>query len=549
MPSLPRQTVPMLAALEEELRFSPREAKRRAITRAEALCRTLDDQTEYPASWVVAAVTGFRPAKDALGVERGSTLRRGMAAFVERESALAEFTEAEMPGGLSVADLLVRWKVSRATLGRMRALGLPSVRVRAGRGPDKVVFTPETVTWFERAHAARLGKAGEFSRLTPEELRRLRRHAARYAQCLKWPMTRVVKRLAQRAGRSQEGIRQALLRDSETSFDRTPHLDAKRRRLLVRAWRLGIDTGVMARKVSRSRGAVRRAINVERGERLRALAASGALAASVGPTFAMKDAGDVILAPAAVREGLGLPGAASIADVLRIARSGNPPIVAVEKHRAVAFHFLTWRAARLIATLNAMNPKASALDRIETDLRWACRLRGELARAQWAVIVRALEGRLGRQCEDLPARALGEMLLEAVLAAAGAVDSFDPFRGGRLAGPVGLVVDRVGASWAREGKLPRTGGPGRAALVLGESARLDEWTQQMRDWQRWLEPPSRVLAAVLADTITPNDAAFLRARFGWGERPSTHAELLARFKMTLPRIGIEEARATRAASH
>lgn len=534
----------MLAALEEELRFSPREARRRAIARAEALCRTLDDDTEYPASWVIASVTGFRPAKDAAGVAQGAALRRGMAAFVERQSALAEMTAEDVPGGIGLLALLTRWKVSRATLGRLRALGLPALRV--GPGSGRVVFAPPTIEWFEHTHAARLGRAGEFARLTPEELARLRRRAARYAKCLKWPMTRVVKRLAQRTGRSAEGVRQALLRKgAEPVFDRTPHLDVRKRRVLVRAWRLGVDLGVMARKVSRSRGAVRRAINVERAARLRGLVASGVLAAHVGPTFTMKDAAEVILAPGAVREGLGLPGAMALAEVLAEARSGKPPIPAVEKHRAVAFHFLTWRAASAVETLHAMNPKASVLDRIETDLRWAARLRAELARGQWAVIVRALEGRLGRRCEDLPARALGEMLLEAVLAAAGAVDAFDPFRGGRLAGPVGLAVDRVGAAWSKEGRMPKVGAAGRAALVLGENARLAEWTHRMSAWQRWLEPPAGVREAAMAGKPTARDAALLRARFGWGERPCTHAELLERFEMTLPRAGIEEAKAVR----
>ena len=152
---------------------------------------------------------------------------------------------------------------------------------------------------------------------------------------------------------------------------------------------------------------------------------------------------------------------------------------------------------------------------------------------------------MGRRCEDLPARALEEMLLEAVFAAAGAVDAFDPFRGGRLAGPVGLAVDRVGAAWSKEGRLPKVGAAGRAALVLGEGARLAEWTHRMSAWQRWLEPPAGVREAAMAGRPTARDAALLRARFGWGERPCTHAELLGRFAMTLPRAGIEEAKAVR----
>lgn len=537
----------MLVALEEELRFAPREARLRCMDRAERLSRTIEDAAEYPAPWVIEAITGYRPEGRMPGVARGAALRAGLGVFVERQSARADLTPDEVPGGLGVPEVLARWDISRATLGRLRRLGLAARRVRDGRA-GRAVFHPESIAWFEQVHADRLGRAAAFTRLTPEETGRLVRRASRYRRCLRWPMTRVVQRLAQRTGRSPEGVRQALRRAGAArrdEFDLSPHLDARTRRVLARAARLGVDVGLMARKVRRSRGAVRRAIAVARADRLRDALARGVLTAHVGPTFALPDAGEAILAPPAVREGLGLPGAGTLRDVLGAARAAGPPIAAVEKHRAVAGQFLVWRAAMAIEHLHTLNPSPAALDRIETDLRWAARLRAELIRVQWPTIVRSLEARIGRPCADVPARELGALLHETVLAAARAVEAFDPFRGGRLAGPVGLAADRVGAAWVKAGRIPVASG--RATPVLGEHARLDEWTHRVAAWQVWIEPPERVRAAAMVDRPTPADAALLRARFGWGEVPHTLAEVGARFGITPTRMPIVEARAIRSA--
>src|SRR5205823_5996629 len=104
--------------------------------------------------------------------------------------------------------------------------------------------------------------------------------------------------------------------------------------------------------------------------------------------------------------------------------------------------FLRSEAAGLIGKLSRLQPSASGIDRIETMLRWAARLKAELVRSQLRVMLEALHARLGRPVEQVPAGVLVRLLSSAIAAVGDAVDAFDVARGGRLAAAAGLGVDK-----------------------------------------------------------------------------------------------------------
>ena len=137
------------------------------------------------------------------------------------------------------------------------------------------------------------------------------------------------------------------------------HLSHKQQELLYRAWkRRGVDLTLMSRKTRRSRGAVRRAINMAQARRLIELAASGVLKTHVPPAFGAKDAGAKILSPAPVRTGLAAAAAPDVLSFLKQAHRQGPPIGAEETSRLAAYQFLRVESARLTEKLSRLQPGA-----------------------------------------------------------------------------------------------------------------------------------------------------------------------------------------------
>ncbi len=557
MPPLPRLKLPVLRELERELRYAPPDALRRDIARVESLLGDLDVQTTYPDEWVVFRVTGFRregaSESAAGGSSSGRALLGDLSVFLERLCDAAGLTLGEHEAAsirvYSVDELCARWRVSRKTLDRWRRRGLAARRVRDERGRSRLLFVHAHVEAFAARYASELRRAAAFSRLDEAEERRIVSQAARYRRCLGLSLNAAADRLAHRHGRSHEAIRQVLRRHERDTpiFREEPPIDARARRRLYRAWRAGIDPAAMARRYKRTTSAIRRAIMLVRAERLRDLAEQGTLHAPVGPTFQRADAADVLLAPAPVRTGLATPVPTDLFEVLDAARQRQPMVGVEEQSRLVAYHYLRWSSANAIAGLDRLHPSAEAVDRIETNLRWAARLKAELLRPQLFLILETLELRLGRRLTELPAALASAHLRRALARAAEAVDSVDPFRNARVAAAVGLEVDRDIALWLKTHATPQAPAR-RAAAILMPGIPFPDWTLNVAPWQAWLEPDARARAGAATSHMPEATARFLRRRFGWdGGPPATLAELVAEQGLAPTAVARFERRAIRMA--
>jgi hypothetical protein len=248
-----------------------------------------------------------------------------------------------------------------------------------------------------------------------------------------------------------------------------------------------------------------------------------------------------------VRTGLGSVGAPDVLTFLKHTHEQGPPIGAEEKSRLAAYRFLRSESAAQIGRLDRLQPSAGALDRIETMLRWAARLKAELVRAQLKVMLEALHARLGRPVEELPAGVLVRLLLSSIRAVADAVDAFDVSRGGRLAGAAGLAVDRVAMQWARQ-LSPGTGAPKRATLMIPAGLAMPDWARDLAPWQAFLEPDRRLRLILTARKLEPALAHFLEQRYGYDSAPPrTLAELARERKINQVAVFRLEASAVRAA--
>lgn len=551
MPRLPTLRTRVLRDLARQLRFEPAEAARRQLARAEELAMQLLEESgkgageapdSYPEEWVVFRITGLRTdaptasAGEAGGVVVREALLSDLPALVDRLSMAAGLTAADLDGGrksktawLGAADLCGRWKVSRKTLDRYRRLGLVSRRIDLGRGRSRVVYAEASVRAFERIHRPRVEQAGAFSRIDARTLARIAKRAATYRRRFGWTLHRCASRIAAREGRSIEAVRQALRRHDRASatplFSEPGPLDAEQRAWIERAARRGGNMSGAAKKLRKSRSAAYRAIGGRRAARLRELDLRG----PIGPTFTRRDAEEVFLGHAAANTGLGSPGATSVGELMRIAAAVGPESAAHESARAAAYWFLLWSTGQSLSALkNASSGPAitAALDRIETRLLWASRLKAEMVRAEVPLLLRTLEAQTARRLESIPGPVLQEIVELSLEALIDAVDRFDPFKGGRAAAPAGIGLARAISQWLRAHR-DRLGSPARAAARIDfDQFPLADWARRVHPWQAWLEPPPEVRQRL--GTLPDRERRVLERRFGWGGAPPRTIEQVAR---------------------
>lgn len=547
MPPLPRIHTEVLAELAEELRYAPREALLRDIERAEALAAEVDPATQYPADWVIFRVTSYRPDLKEAPLVPGAQILGDLSALVERLCHAARVVETDMHGPSEGADeLAARWNVSRKTLDRWRRQGLIARRVHDDGGSARLRITERASEAFTRRNPDLVARAAGFSRIDPALEARMVRRARRYHDLLGCSMNQAAERLAARFARSREAVRQLLLRHDAAArsrgeaaiFDAPGALPDRTQRAIERAWRRGIEPGEMVRRYRRTRGGIHRVVNGQRLRRLKALdlgrIAQHALAMSGS------DVEELLAAAPVVRpERARVPH--ELSELLSLMRERIVPVGVEERARARAEQALRARAARTIAAITPGFPEAQPLDRAETDLRWAAGLRAALARTQLRLMLETLESSLGLDLSHMrgpEARALIERALGALRTG---LDSYDPWKSGRLAAPVGFAVAKVRPPAGGEDACRR-----RAQVRLLPGTPAPDWTLLVSPWSGALRPDRR-FELVLGE-IPPELGGVLAERFGLGPaRPRTLEEIARERGLTIMQAGRLERRAVRAA--
>lgn len=570
MPPLPALRTPFMVALEKLARSASRDWILRCIERGEELCPEIDPQRTYPDEWLFFRLTNERremkgSALGEVATTLGSDVLRDLPSLVERLCVQAGWTEDELiqAGGLRAADLAERWHMSRKTLDRLRRVGLLARRGSSSHSKHVLVFMPGSVASFEKLHSARLASAGSYSRLTSQEQDQLLAEYRALREKRAISITAAAKELATRHGRSVEGVRLFLKREAKRAKaialagvtaamlgrpdaglageDHGP-INATVRRVLLRASRSPLDLDHLAKRFDRTRPAVRRAVVLARAEALWKLRDVGHLIAPVGPTFTRADAAEVLLAPAIVRQGMGGRGETDLLDIINDARRSPPPTGAEERARLIAFQFIRFDVARRLDSIDRLHPKAPAVDEVETMLRWAARLKAEVLRPHLRLVLQTIEGRFGRRAEEIRATDLRNLVQLAIRHAGHAIELIEGTRGGRVAGPIGLAVDKALVEWLRHSPSVDAN-PRRASSLLTFGTTLPDWTQHVSPWQRWLEPDPRLRLAVDGAALSKDMASFLSARFGWGGgAPMTLDELAKERGLTHIRAAMFEYR-------
>ena len=574
-----------LADLARQLRFESEGAARRQLVRVEGLLLELMEsqaqgemQAAYPEEWVVFRITGMR--RDTPGSGKGddqpaSVVREALlgdlAGLIERLSSRAKLGAEELDnvgsgeaarggrgkgvkstgvgvgGWLGATELAAKWGVSRKTVERACRGGLAGRRVTLGKGRERVVFGAGMVAAYERAFGRPEERGGggdpKPRRMSKVERAQVLEKARTTREDSGWSLDRCAVALAKELGRSRETIRQVL--------------QAEERRTGRR---------VFAKKAP-SRATTHRAGLERRLTYLSRLT----LGAPVGPMFDREEAAELLLGNAMVRMALGRvqgEGPSSLGDIVKLSEVHEAPDARRERALAGGFLFLLYRARRTLDELAKKHAKlAERIDRVETDLRWASRLKAELVREQLPGALRAAESVIGVALKDVFARDGGRSaggtaavagVVRVVIESLGdAVDRFDPFKGGRLAGAASLGVSRAVAVWEKSHRseiAARVDGAKDGAAVgrvkatprASAAARAEEawgdWTRHVNAWQEALEPGGGVQER--AGGLDERSRRVLERRYGWdGTNPRTAEEVAAELKSSAGRVRAWERRA------
>lgn len=562
MPPLPRITCPMLVELARELRYAPRARLLKTVEKAEALAADLAPEASLPAEWVVFRLTGYRPERwpDApeLATATGRELLHGLSALTELLTHQAEWTwtEAQAAGAVDRAALAGRWGVSLKTLDRMKAEGLTGRRAKRPDGKVVLAFLPAVVAAAEKRRAPRAA-APAATRMSPAQRLRAIALAARFHRRFGCTLNQTAVRLAARIDRSVETVRQLLRGEEERRaktgappvFGEAGPVQESGRRWIERAWRRGAEPADLARRVRCGRPAVQRAINLVRLGWLEAWIAAGALSPGAHAAPRTSDpaelAGRPLLKHPRVSGELGRPGATDLAYLVESARTRLILTQRDERAMIEAYHLLRTLAVAWARSTPRLNPQSEPLDAAETALRWAARLKVELIRPLWPLMLETIETVAGTPVDAIDPGRLIPLLDTQLAVAAHAVDQADPVGGGRLAGAAALDLSTAASRWLKANPAPAST-KGRAARSIPQGIEVPDWTRRVAPWQDRLEPDRRIRP--LLGRLTAPHAEVLGRRMGWnGQRPMTQTETAAALgvsRLALPRL---ERAATRAA--
>lgn len=344
---------------------------------AERLARSLGADQLVSESWLIETVTGVHSrSADATASLVGSAVIEDLAALAIRLTDRAPIAAGDAEGGaFTLEEAAKQLGVGVRSVQRWRKLGLTSVRIQFGRN-RRVGCTGAAIAWFRSHH--------------PEALARIRRPAS--SQHARQRLLAQAELAAQRGGTlnaaatrlaRSEGISVDVARRAIEQLERQKKIEPLRRRVALsearaalawRGWMRGVDLRTIAKRTGQSHAAALRSIAKMRRKGIEACRIPVAPLA----TFGRADAAETLLAPRGVREQLAQ---GSWPAHPREFLAAYPPLLkgprqaaALDRVQLAALRFLLWQASKELGKAGAAG-EWSALDRSETALRWAARLR------------------------------------------------------------------------------------------------------------------------------------------------------------------------------
>jgi DNA-directed RNA polymerase sigma subunit (sigma70/sigma32) len=428
---------PPLEDLLRQLAFAPADKRAQQVRAIERLHDEIDPDATYPLSYLVYRITRYRrDLPDAETLLVGEAAQPDLRLMIDRLSRETEMTLSPGESAETPEQLAQRLDVSTKTVTRWRRDGLRwRWLTRRPGGRKEVVILRDAADRYLRRNAERVAKASAFSQIPDEQRDRLVRRARRLADAGDLTLNQVAQHLSRRTGRALETVRQILQKhdarhpEDPIFADRDRPLTPQQRRVIARAYRMGVPVTRLARRFDRTRATIYRAIHERRAAAARRLP----LRWQHLPTFDRADADTVILGRPLEPHPPNGPRKLSTIPVEDLPGPLQPlyrqPVIPDDRQHAmlVRYNYLKCHAARIRDALDRSAPRVADLDHFTTAVEQAREIRDLLVRANLPVVLSVARRHLmGR--DDRSRARLIELLAAGNVAAIEAVDDFDPAR-------------------------------------------------------------------------------------------------------------------------
>lgn len=365
------------------------------VARLETLHDQIDPDKNYPLDFLYYRITGYRrDAKDAL-VLAGEAVLPDLRLMIDALSRSVRIPMDDKHDPVeTVQQLADRLDVSTKTIGRWRTAGMRWRWVAPPDGGRKIVVIPRSASQrYIADHPEQVKKAAEFTQIDPDTRRKIIERARQIVRRRDASLNQVAAHLASKTGRGLETIRQVLAnfdRDNPTRAIFTGHtgpLTHEQKRVIARAYRMGVPVDKIAERFGRTRSTVYRALHQLRAGK----AGRVSLDYIASPTFEREDADEVIL-------GRPLEALTEHTKQTPIALDDLPetvrplfrqPAIPHENVRTlfVRYNFVKFRAAKTRDSFDKYSPGAKQVEQFNAWVKQAQELRDLLVRLHLPVVL------------------------------------------------------------------------------------------------------------------------------------------------------------------
>jgi len=429
-----------LGDLTRQLLFAPPDKRIKQVRRAELLHDEIDPASGYPLDFLSYRITAYRSESQDTTLLFGQAILPDLRLMIDVLSRSVGMPITDDEPVESTQDLAQRLNVSTKTISRWRKLGLRWRWIAQPNNPrPQIGFTRLAVDRFQAQQKHRVQRASRFTHLDPLLRQTLIKRAKRLARARPVSMNQVAKHLAKRVGRALETIRLILEHhDAQHPQDKifvqhSAPLDAHQRRLIARAYQMGVPVGRLAQRFNRSIPTIYRAVHQQRATTLCRLPINY----TTSPIFLRDDADQVLLRP---QPNPKHEPVASIAKPSQLALLQDLPLPLQPLYRGpsldqqtqqsllIRYNYLKFKADHQRSQINPSQPRVADLDQIETWLKQAADIRQRLAASSMVGVLSVARKHLV-QHPDRSAAQLVELLEIGHTVAFQAIEGFDPWQG------------------------------------------------------------------------------------------------------------------------
>ncbi|MBN2138217.1 MAG: sigma-70 family RNA polymerase sigma factor [Sedimentisphaerales bacterium] len=503
-----------LAKLLMQLKFTPQQKRRRQLEAAEKLFSVIEEDREYPFSFVFFRITGFQP-RDPVGqyLIKGDQLRDDLPIFIAALSGQIAQPVAELSEEVySIQALAEKLGVSTKTLQRWRRNGLIARKFLFADNLKRLGFLRSRVERFLADNPDLVPRAKGFSRLTQAGKQQIIKRAMALAGKAKTARCKVIAKIAEEFARSHETIRYTLANYEKTHpgkpiFSRPPGVTEPADALeIYRLFNQGVPVGDLMRRFNRSKSSIYRLVNKRRAKSL----LRRKIEFIESEEFLKDDARNIILEgplrgikPA--EETVRPFGQAnrSLPDYLRVLK--KTPVLNRERERELfrGYNYLKFLACRTRADINIANPLSSLMKKTEEYLAEAEAIQRMLTEANLRLVVNIARKHTAGGAN------LSDLISEGNYTLMRAIEKFDYTRGFRFG---------TFASWTIAKDFARKM-PSRTARRDKETAASHAKMQEdFRDTDTAdiaaIERAHQSLAQVIMDELTRREQYVILSRFG-----------------------------------